>query len=237
MMKGRSLKISMVFCAAMIMMLPIAAKATTLGTVDIQHIGFGANEYIPIATDMGCGYINAGVVAFNKTGGTLEGNFWPNGTITGFCIEPEQPYPSWPVQYDVVAPQDGPQPINSMGLTKAKYLEELWGRYYDPAWTSGANAHQAAAFAVAIWEIVKEDLPASPLGWNVTSGKFRTSDGFSLANDWLHSLDGSGPKADLRAFVSGNYQDYIAAVPEPATLALLGIGALTGLLRRKRNCL
>ncbi len=233
-MKNRSLKLTIIVFAAM-MTLPAAVKATIVGTVDIQHIGFGASEIASITTDYGSGYIYAGVVTFNKTGGTGEGSYWSDGLITGFCIEPEQPYPSWPVQYNIMPTQEGPLPGSSMGLTRAKYIEELWGRYYDPSWESGANSHEAAAFAVAIWEIIKEDLPVSPTGWDVGTGSFTVAGDYSLANEWLYSLNGSGPKANLRVFSNGNFQDYIAAVPEPATIALLGIGAVAGLLRRKRR--
>jgi hypothetical protein len=226
-MNNRSLILSIVVVILMIMP-PLSVNATTLGTLDIIHTGFGANEYVPITTNTGYGYIHAGVVTFDKSTGTLGGNLWENGTITGFCIEPDQPYPSSSINYDVVMPE------TSLGLTKAKYIEELWGRYYDPSWTKGANPHQAAAFALAIWEIVTEKIPASTNGWDVTTGSFRVeSSDYSLANEWLYSLDGSGPKANLRVFSNSEYQNYIAAVPEPATIALLGLGALTGLFRRK----
>ncbi|MHC4752507.1 MAG: PEP-CTERM sorting domain-containing protein, partial [Planctomycetota bacterium] len=99
----------------------------------------------------------------------------------------------------------------------------------------------AAAFATAVWEIVYEDLPASPLDWDVTVDGTVCDLGFrseygepDTANSWLHALDGTGPKADLRAFSYNGSQDYIVQVPEPATIALLGLGALS-LLHRKRS--
>jgi hypothetical protein len=51
----------------------------------------------------------------------------------------------------------------------------------------------------------------------------------------LHSLDGTGPREDLRAFRYDGQQDYITAIPEPATIALLGFGGVFSLLRRKRR--
>ena len=53
----------------------------------------------------------------------------------------------------------------------------------------------------------------------------------AIANDWLHQLDGTGPKAHLRALVYDGQMDYIAEVPEPATILLLGLGVV--MLRRR----
>ncbi len=99
----------------------------------------------------------------------------------------------------------------------------------------------AKAFAAVIWEIIYEDLPASPLMWDVTTdgtigprGFYCTGLDTNIANGMLHSLNGTGPKADLRAFVRNGSQDYVTAVPEPATVCLLTFGALVLLRRRSR---
>jgi len=133
-----------------------------------------------------------------------------------------------------------------MCTTKANYLRELWARYYDNAWAGGGTLttqqHEAAeAFASAVWEIVYEDLPTSSLGWDVTIDGTAGERGFraecldsDTANKWLHNLTGSGPKADLRAFVCNGQQDYLVAVTEPATIMLLGVGGLLSLMGGRR---
>jgi hypothetical protein len=185
----------------------------------------------------------------DKTGGTGEGNLWPNGLIGSFCIELNENSPGSTLQYSVVMPEDV---YNSylgsyMGTTKADYLRELWGRFHLPEWADGGpyssyENSTAEAFAAAIWEIVNEDLPISPLNYDVTVDGTAGSGGFkaenvdtSLANYFLHQLTGSGPMADLRAFVYQGKQDFLVEVPEPTTIALLGISGLISLLRRKRN--
>ena len=244
-------KISAIFCAAVVLALPGIAEAAPLGTVDIAYTGQGAHDIMNVwagGQEGVTGY--AGVYMLDKSGGTGEGNIWPNGPIGAFCIEWAELVSSSTLTYKVIMPEDGPLPTSflgtPMGVTKANYLEELWGRYFSPAWVgSGAFSsyynNQAEAFAAAVWEIVHEDLPISPLGWDVTIDGTAGSRGFraeyldaSTANTWLHSLNGTGPMANLRVFSYNGQQDFIAEVPEPATIALFGLGGMLSLLRRKR---
>jgi hypothetical protein len=244
-------KLSVVLCAAAVMILPGTTKAAPLGTVDIAKTSNGANDIIQV---WAAGYEGlpsyAGVYMLDKTYGTNEGKLWDDGPIGAFCIEWAELTSSNTLTYDVIMPEEGPLPTtllgSAMGTTKAKYLQELWGRYFDPSWVgSGSFTYEqntkAAAFGAAVWEIVHEDLPTSPLGWDVTVdgtvgiGGFRADYLDSVAaNNMLHSLDGTGPRADLRVFSYNGQQDYIVAVPEPATIALLGMGGVFSLLRRKK---
>ena len=186
-----------------------------------------------------------------KSYGTNEGKTWSDGPIGVFCIEWSEIVSSNTLRYDVIMPEDGPVPTTllegTMGLTKAKYLQELWGRYFDPSWVgSGTFSYQqntkAEAFGAAVWEIVHEDFPGSPLAWDVTLDGSPGDRGFraeyldtSLANYMLHSLDGTGPRADLRVFSYNGQQDYLVEVPEPTTIALLGFGGVLSLVRKKRK--
>jgi hypothetical protein len=247
-------KISAIFCVAVVLALPCISKAAPLGTVDIAYTGPGAHDAIDIWAGSYEGITrDAGVYMLEKTGGTGEGNIWPNGPIGTFCIEWSEMASSSTLTYNVIMPKDGPLPTSSlettMGATKAKYIQELWGKYFNPAWVgscafSDYYDHGAAAFSVAIWEIINEDLPVSPLGWDVMVDGTAGSRGFRAeyldsssiynANSWLHSLNGTGPTANLRVFSYRGQQDFIIEVPEPATIALLGLGGMFGLLRKKR---
>lgn len=248
-MKLKLVKISAVFCAA-VMILPCVTKAAPVGTVDIALSGFGAHDIMEIWAAGYEGIIGyAGVNMLDKTYGTNEGKIWSDGPIGAFCIEWAELSSSSTLTYDVIMPEDGPIPTTllggTMGLSKAKYLQELWGRYFDPSWVgSGSFTYQqntkAEAFSAAVWEIIHEDLPTSPLGWDVTVDGTVGIRGFraayldaDMANNMLHSLDGTGPMADLRVFSYNGQQDYIVEVPEPTTMALLGLGGAFSLLRRK----
>ena len=246
----RTIKIATMLCAAVCLALPCVAKACLLGSVDISHVGFGAESIIDVWGGGHSGVsFHGGVYMLDKTAGTAEGKIWPDGLIGGFCIELHELAPDINLKYDVVMPEDAYNSFmgGTIGTVKADYLRELWGRFYDPKWAdSGPYTKQqnseAEAFAAAIWEIIYEDLPKSPLLWDVGVDGTPCSRGFraenvdiATANGWLHALTGCGPKADLRAFVFQGTQDYLVEIPEPATIALLGIGGVLSLLRRKRT--
>ena len=239
-------------CAAAVLFLPCIAKATIVGSVEITNTGYGANTIVDV---WGGGYsgtsVYAGVYMLDKTYGTGEGKLWYDGPIGAFCTELNELPPDSILKYNVITLEEGPIPTSflggPMGTAKADYIRELWGRFYDPSWFGSDSFtwkqnSQAGAFAAAIWEIVYEDLPASPLKWDVTVDGAPLGRGFrcdyvdaDTANIWLHMLDGTGPKADLRVFSYNGNQDYIVAVPEPATIALLSFGSVLGLLHRKRR--
>ncbi|MBN1975453.1 MAG: PEP-CTERM sorting domain-containing protein [Sedimentisphaerales bacterium] len=243
---------SILLYLSVILFFPHLSNATILGTVDLTYAGYGANDSMLVWG----GYIQgmpvyAGVAKFIKTGGTNEGKLWSNGTIGAFCIELAEPRYNYSLTYDVIKPSSGPRPTtflgSAMGETKAMYLQELWGRYYDPGWVTGdtytdKQNSQAAVFAACIWEIVHENFSGNPLAWDVTVDGTPGTGGFAsdyvnsiIANNWLHSLDGTGPMADLRIFSYDGMQDFLVAVPEPATMVLLGMGSALGLLRRKKK--
>ncbi len=232
------------------LVIPGLTGAIQADTVDIVHDGYGAYG---AATIWAAGHEGnvamAGVYMLDKTDGTGIGEIWSNGLIPGFCIELHEPAPQATYTYSVGMPDDT---YNSyigevLGSEKANYLRELWDSYYDPAWAGGGSYTSqqnsaAEAFAAAVWEIIYEDLPSSPLGWDVTTDGTAGSGGFyadnldaATANKWLHELTGTGGKADLLVLSYPGKQDFLVAVPEPATIVLLGFGSMLSLLRRRRQ--
>jgi hypothetical protein len=238
---NKSTRISALFSLLFLLtVLPCTANAYTVDTVEVVSSGLGANEFTSVWGGGLDGSVEgdyAGLYNLDKTLGTGEGKLWADGTIGAFCAELSEPAPEVTTKYSVTSLDD------AFGTKKAVYISELWGRYYDPSWTGDGPFNwqqdsEAAAFATALWEIIYED---SSLKWDVKvdatwdASGFRTDfGGATIANNYLYSLDGTGPMADLRVFSYGGSQDYIAQVPEPTTIVLLGIGSL-GLLRRKRK--
>lgn len=226
-----------------------AEPALSLGTADLVVSGHGAYDYLDI---YGAGFagteIYSGVYILEKSNSHGAANIWADGPLYGFCMEIQEPAPEMSVTYDVISPHQAYDSIlnESVGITKTNYLRELWGRYYDPSWegtgpfTTSQNK-EAAAFAAAIWEIIYEDIPTSPALWDVGIDSTAGIGGFAstfvdatLANSWLSSLDGTGPRPILAVFTNDGSQNYLVAVPEPATVILLGLGGIVSLVRRRR---
>jgi hypothetical protein len=208
----------------------------------MESAGYGAKSTMTIWGGGRYDYsVPAGVLMFDKTAGTGQGEWLDNGYIGGFCMDLSEYVAQGSFTYDVLAVEDGPRPTaflgEAMGGQKADYIAELWGRFYDSAWSAGGTYteqqnREAEAFAAAIWEIIYEDLPSSSAGWDVTKDGTWGSRGFkatnldyTLANSWLAALDGTGPMANLRALSAVGAQDFIVQIPEPATVAFLAFGA------------
>ncbi len=240
----------MLYIAYSLLLLLGLTHTVRADTVNIVHDGHGAYGTTTFwAADAYGLDVIGGVYQLNKTGDTGSGNTWHNGLIPGFCMELQEPPPDSTYAYSVTMPENVYNSFlgETLGVTKANYLRELWARYYDPSWaTTGSHTSQennaAQAFAAAIWEIIYEQLPGSSADWDVTLDGTPGAGGFvaqnldaATANKWLHDLTGSGPKADLRAFVFQGQQDYLVAVPEPATIVLLGLGGLCSIMGRRRR--
>ncbi len=247
-MKSKTLAVML---AVIILTLPSLTWAGLTGTIDVCHVGHGAGG---IAKLWGGGLngtsAKVGVYILNKTSGTGEGELWENGLIGTFCLELSEFAPVGTKTYDVVLPEDAHKPTTflgtNIGFEKAEYIREAWGRFYDPAWAGSGpftetQNRKAEAFAAVLWEIIYEDLPTTPAMWDISVdgkigplGFYATDLDVCTANNMLHMLDGTGPKADLRAFVVNGDQDYITLVPEPATVWLLVVGSVTLLRKRTR---
>jgi hypothetical protein len=161
----------------------------------------------------------AGALQWERVGGTKPGD--PIGNFTSFCIELTQNLSiGQTYTFDAVllgaAPLPGGPGVGNtgMGSAKANLLRELWGRYFGNV----NNADTSAAFQVATWEIVYD------LGVSLGAGDFQAKGGgnnpsptyLQTAQNWLNSLDGTGPKAKLGGMSSLRIQDQVyPTIPLP----------------------
>jgi len=102
-MKSKLLKISAFICISIVFSMPGVVHATVLGTADIIHTGYYAFEKVPVWGGGREGtYTHAGVYMLEKSNSTNAGNYWPDGEITGFCMELAQINPTTLSSYDVI---------------------------------------------------------------------------------------------------------------------------------------
>lgn len=151
--------------------------------------------------------------------------------LMSFCLQPEVYLTPFQNPYTARSPEEA-------GYDLAR-ISELWGTY-----RGGIDSDvKAAAFQVALWELSYGDRDR-----NLSTGSFRLDHAGgavgTLAQGWLDTIEVSqGPSTsslvvlvDTRSANGSDRQDLLTqGVPEPSTLALLGLSALGLGIRRLRR--
>jgi hypothetical protein len=205
-------------CLSLAMSIPASAdtiKATITNVTPSQTLGIVYNGHSENAW--------AGILQWKLNEGSTLGL---NSNFQTFCVEIAQNvYVNSKYTFNVVSASDTPYPTFStgMGAARADRLEELFGRYYDIADDSNNNA---AAFQVAVWEIVNDDT------LSLNAGAFKLSTPSStignLAQGWLNSINGTGQTAKIGGLTSASYQDqvyFISMDPTPGPIPSVPVPA------------
>ncbi|MEQ1933417.1 MAG: PEP-CTERM sorting domain-containing protein [Fimbriimonadaceae bacterium] len=223
----------------------VVSAAFAQDTTNLRFTGVGKGRSdIKINYDGNRANVFAGELKHKFTGG-VGSLTWLNGkTLTTFCSEPTQRVTQTGSSYQQVdIPQLDPNAWRINGTAKTAAVNNLF-RYGFNTVTGSGNNSMAAAFQIAVWKI-GYDYDGTLGSLNLNTGRFKAtmSNGDALdsqvqvhlVNLFNGAVNGSGG-SNLRvlALHSDCDQDQITAVPEPATLAAIGIG-IAGIMRRRKK--
>jgi hypothetical protein len=223
----------------------LATAAAATGAAEFWTYVPGTGQLTVDNPSGGAGFASVSVSGYNGSGGQFSGNFWDTGAkpvdsfFRFFCIELGQHANAGPNPYASSLPTND----NLRRLYDVAYPNKTAGDFWNGGQTTFgvfANATDAAAFQVAVWNIYFDgdlSLSSGVFQWTAASSAVSTAaqsllnqvaaySGTGYTNWTLYKFESPVPGATAAT----GYQNYLSAtyrVPEPATLALLGL-ALTG---------
>lgn len=187
--------------------------------------------------------VSAGQFGFNVVSGAgVYGGIQMDSTFDAFCIDVTTNLITSslpPPVYDLTAASAS----SRLNAGQRSMIASLYDQHAASIATSGAHS---AAFQLALWEILYD--PGLTLSNTPASNDFYAtnfSSAIGIAQGWLATINTAGN------YVSSAYEFFVLEpapgranqallmarqVPEPGTLALMGVGLLAiGLVRRRRS--
>lgn len=231
--------------AAVIAALAGAATLAGADTIDVRFTGTGRGQQVRVTHPGGTMNVFAGQLYHELTNGSGPLGDEIEGTWATYCTDLTQYVTSTVRTYDVVDVALVPN-VSPMGVARADALRDLYAFSNGLQGQTGASNDYAAAFQLAVWEIVTDYNAGVGLSsLSITSGSFRATktDGSALSagvsaalNTFFGAIGAEGPGASLLGLRSSSAQDQIIPiVPAPGPIALAGLGALClGMRRRSR---
>jgi len=207
-----------------------AAASCHAGPVTFDYDGTGKGRNVSVMTEgFHSGRVYAGSIR-HMVDGELA--------IT-YCIEPDQWAQTGTKTFDRVSLEQGLSHRASAGA-KAAAIAELADSLGESLWTTSTDRDTAAAFQIAVWEIVRDlDTENEPGSLRFDDGSFRVKGSGNLVASAESMLSGlsfnRGSGSGYEAFTDDTKQDFMTrVVPTPAGFALAGT-ALPMLISRRRK--
>jgi len=218
-------------------------------TVDVQYLRKGAGRTIKFDLNGSRQNVFAGQLEHHFSNGTGVGANL-SGDLLTYCTDLMEHVSGSTSTFDIVDPQNAPS--TPMGPTRADALRDLYTYAGGSQLARGADRDFAAAFQLAVWEVVYDfDDNSGRSSLDIESGAFESyrTNGWGLSSAIKNHLDdlfdAIGNMAartdgmDLYAVVNDGKQDQLIemqmqAVPLPS-VAGLGFAGLLGVAGNRRR--
>lgn len=205
-----------------------ATAAAHAGPVLFDFEGTARGKNVKISVDGDTSNVFAGSIK-HKIDGVLAYTF---------CIDPEQHTQRGVTNFEIDSFASSSLARDGWSA-KAGIVAELAQIAGPDVWESNASKTRAAAFQVALWEVLVDfDGTAGSLSFSQGSFKSWNNDSvINAAEDMLDDLTFAGADASgLMAYTHESHQDFMGyAVPAPGVLALSGMGGIALLGNRRRR--
>jgi hypothetical protein len=224
-------------CLVPVLLCGAAVSVAEASMVDVFCPGVGAGRNVTVTQGSTNYNVFAGqirLVLSNSTGQPFDTNWF------SFCTELAQNiHINGPVRtYQVSAVSDLPTPGTGMGTARADALARM---YFSASGAQfGTNADYAAAFQIAVWEIVN-DFDGTVASLDLSTGSFRGTIGAAISANFASlfaaASNTGGNMNALLGLGNTSFQDQIIdvtnGIPTPGAMALLALAGFTGLRRRR----
>ena len=215
---------------------------------DKPGIGRGHNLSLKVNNNAITRWTGQYVVDMSNPDGPLASKFV--GRFNVFCVELTQELSSNTRRYNVGAVDTIPLmgAGDFLSLMRAEAINDIFGSKGHDALSSSASNDLAAAFAIAVWEIVYDYNPAQPQrNLNLFGGSFTfvhpdaLSDSIEALVHTIFGAIGQNLEPPIAGFSNVSHQDFITCedgctiIPLPTTAGMAGLGLLFAGTRRRRR--
>lgn len=218
------------------------AGTASADVVTMKFVATGAGQNIKFKLNGGSEKsVFAGQLRHTITGGTGIGADWAGDHLL-FCTDIYEYVSTSSKSFEIIGLEDAPNSA-PMGTDKAQALYDVYHAFGGATMIAGIDNEFAAAFQVAIWEIVTDynagtGLSSLDLGTGsfqvtkVNGSSARTTTFNGYLSDIFGAI-GSGSSAGVVALSNNGAQDQLFVIPAPGSVALAGSGLL--MLGRRRR--